>query len=208
MLNLELEKLFKRVIQTIRVVDKNHIVMVSGSMWGQDYSIFKDWNYDDKLMFTCHRYHFSIAPEKPGIQDFIDYRAKFQRPFYMGETGHEPDEWISGCVKLLDSLNIGWTFWPYKKMGMAVPENLPDTAALKKTAIRSRTAMTIIEMPAQWKLVQDFADADRSTHEAIRKARPNQDAVKAVLNELLEKMKWRYCTVNEGYVRALGMKPF
>lgn len=206
MLNRELEAIFKRVIKSIRTVDKNHIVMVSGSHWGYDYSIFKDWNYDDKLMFTCHRYHYDTADVNLGIPNFTQYREKFDRPFYMGETGHEPNEWIAGAVRQLERMNIGWTFWPYKKMGMALPQAF-DTSAATKAVMRSRTTMMVIEKPEGWKMIQDFAEADRSTYEAVRKNRPDMEKAKAVLNRFLEAIKRSNCSPNQGYIQALGLKP-
>ena len=207
MLNVELEALLRRVVKDIRTIDKDHIIMLSGSMWGQDYSIFKDWNYDDKLMFTCHRYHFNTSKENLGIKDFLAYREKFQRPFYMGETGHEPNEWIADCVRMLESVNIGWTFWPYKKMGWPLSDTLKQGTPAMDRVIRSRTAMAVIEPSKDWSLVLDYTDADRSTYDAIRKARPDQAKATTALFGLIEKMKFRNCMINEGYIKALGMKP-
>jgi hypothetical protein len=186
MLNLQLDTLLRTATQTIRQVDKNHLVIVSGSRWGQDYSIFKDWNYDDKLIFTCHRYHCDTT--ETGIQDFLDYRKKFNRPFYMGETGHEPDEWIASFCRLLEKVNIGWTYWPYKKMGNA-------------------TSMLNIKEPENWKLIVNYAAANRNSFKLIRENRPNQLLVKQALDQLIENMKQKNCPINAGYIKALGMKP-
>ena len=34
----------------------------------------------------------------------------------MGESGENDDVWIDSFRKLLDNNEIGWCFWPYKKM--------------------------------------------------------------------------------------------
>jgi len=186
MLNIELEALLRRGVKTVREEDKNHIVVLSGSKWGNDYSIFKDWKYDNKLMFTCHRYHCDTT--EVGISDFLAYREKFNLPFWMGETGHEPDQWIAGFNRMLDRVNIGWTYWPYKKMGNA-------------------TSMMNIKEPKDWKVILDYINSDRSTLKLIRENRPQQEVVKTALNELILNMKFKNCLVNEGYIKALGMKP-
>ncbi|MBC7915569.1 MAG: cellulase family glycosylhydrolase [Pyrinomonadaceae bacterium] len=204
MLNVQLEALFKRVTKVVREVDKNHIIMLSGSTWGNDYSIFKDWNYDDNLMFTCHRYHSDTT--EAGIKDFLDYRTKFNRPFYMGETGHEPDEWIAGFTRLLERVNIGWTFWPYKKMGKPIVNKKPDTP-WGTFSLWDTTSMLSIVTPKDWKVIQDFTESSRGTFENIRKNRPSQDSVKTILNGLIDNLKYKNCTINKGYIKALGMKP-
>ena len=48
---------------------------------------------------------------------------------YMGEIGHNTDEWQAAFCQTMRENNIGYTFWPYKKMdgssfvGITPPEN-------------------------------------------------------------------------------------
>lgn len=41
----------------------------------------------------------------------------------------------------------------------------------------------------------------------IREARPDQELVKKALEEFTENSKFKFCTKNEGYIKALGMNP-
>lgn len=189
MFKRELEALFRRVISDIRTVDTNHVVMVSGAYWGQDYTLFNDINYDDNLMFTCHRYH--SEPTKEGYHDFFEWREKFNRPFYMGEAGHEPDEWIQRFCSMLNRENMGWTLWPYKKMN----------------GKNSQTSALGITPPADWTIVTDFIKANRSTYKDIRENRPDQQKARATLAEFLEAIKFQHCVINKGYISAMGMQP-
>lgn len=188
-LNKQLDSLLRRVTKVIRTVDKNHIVMLSGSQWGNDYSIFTDWKFDNNIMFTCHRYHCDTT--EAGIKDFLDYRTKFNLPFYMGETGHEPDQWIAGFRRLLERVNIGWTYWPYKKMRKDAKQN----------------GMVYMEEPANWQLVVDYAESDRRSFELIRKNRPNPELARAAFNGLIQQITFRNCIRDEGYIKSLGMMP-
>ena len=189
MFKRELESLFKRVIGEIRKVDTNHIVIVSGAYWGQDYTLFHDWNYDDNLMFTGHRYH--SEPTKEGYADFFRWREKFQRPFYMGEGGHDPNKWIKSFTTMLNKENMGWSLWPYKKILGRETLNAP----------------VYFSAPGDWKLVQDFIKSDRSTFKSIRENRPDQQKARAALTEFTESMKFENCIIDKGYIRAMGMKP-
>ena len=71
-LNGKLEALHKRAVKAIREVDPNHIILLGGSQWNSNFKPFKDARYDDKLMYTCHRY--GGDPTKEAIQEFIAFR--------------------------------------------------------------------------------------------------------------------------------------
>lgn len=185
-LNAALEPLYKECTAAIRKVDKNHIIMLAGAQWNGNFSIFKDWKFDNNIMYTCHRYW--SGTDKKAIQDFLDFRAKTNLPMYMGETGENTDEWVEAFRKTLEENNISWTFWPYKKL---VPKSV----------------MTVIPKPKNWDLIVAYTKKDRSDFAKVREARPNQELVKKAMTELLENMKFKNCNKNSGYIKALGMKP-
>ena len=84
--------------------------------------------------------------------------------------------------------NIGWHYWPYKKMTRT-------------------TNMVSIQAPENWDVVVEFTRADRSSFANVRRARPDQALVRKALTDLLENMKFANCRKNEGYIKALGMNP-
>lgn len=185
-LNDALEPLYKKCVEEIRQVDTNHIVLLAGAQWNSNFNIFTDWKFDDKIMYTCHRYWCDTL--QANIQDFVDFRDKVNLPMYMGETGENTDEWVGGFRRLMERNNIGWHFWPYKKM---VP----------------RSGMMVIPTPANWNVLVEYTKQDRNNFAKIRAARPDQAVVKQALTDLLENMKFQNCTKNNGYIEALGMKP-
>lgn len=75
--------------------------------------MLNDSTYDDKLMYTCHRYGGPATKE--AITHYINFRDSINRPMYMGEFGHNTMEWQRDFVKVLKENNIGYTFWPYKR---------------------------------------------------------------------------------------------
>lgn len=68
--------------------------------------------------FADHVYLPSLwrSGYKEAIKDYIDFRDKTNLPMYMGEIGHNTDEWQAQFVKVMKEVNIGYTFWPYKKI--------------------------------------------------------------------------------------------
>ena len=185
-LNAALEPLYKRAVAAIREVDKNHIVLLGGAQWNGNFRVFRDSKFDDKMMYTCHRYWCDTL--QANIQDFVSFRDSVNLPIYMGETGENKDEWIAAWTRLMERNNIGWTYWPFKRMG-------------NPSSVRN------IERPENWDKVVEFCDGPRSSYDEIRKARPDQELAKKAMLNLLENCKFSKCKVNESYIKAMGLKP-
>lgn len=185
-LNAALEPVYKKAVTAIREVDKNHIVLLGGAQWNSNFKVFKDSKFDDKLMYTCHRYWCDTLQNN--IQDFVNFRDSVNLPMFMGETGENTDEWIGAWTRLMNRNNIGWTYWPYKKMN-------------------SLKGVTSITQPENWDKIIAFTESPRNGFDEIRKARPEQELVKKAMLQLVENCKYSNCKVNEGYVKAMGMKP-
>ncbi len=112
-LNDKLEPLYKRVVQSIREVDSNHIIILGGARWNTDFTVFGK-PFDDNLVYEFHKYW--MPTEQKEIQEYVDFRDKYNVPIYMGESGENDDDWVFNFRELLDKNGIGWHFWPYKKM--------------------------------------------------------------------------------------------
>jgi hypothetical protein len=185
-LNAALEAVYKRAVAAIREVDKNHIVLLGGAQWNSNFRVFHDSKFDDKLMYTCHRYWCDTL--QANIQDFVSFRDSVNLPIYMGETGENSDQWIGAWTRLMERNNIGWTYWPFKRMG------------------NPSSVMNIVQ-PENWDKVIEFTESPRTGFDEIRKARPDQELVKKAMLQLIENCKFSNCKVNEAYVKAMGMKP-
>lgn len=185
-LNTKLETVYINATKAIREVDGNHIVILGGAQWNTNFDVFQNPNFDSKIMYECHTYWSDTTQQT--IQKFVDFRTKTNLPMYMGETGENTDEWIGGFRRLLDRNNIGWHFWPYKKMN-------------------SPRGMVSIKEPAKWNAMVEYTKKDRGNFAKIRENRPPQQDVRDAMNELLENMKFKNCAKNQGYIQALGMNP-
>ena len=184
-LNAKLKPLYKRATKAIREVDLNHIILLGGAQWNGNFEPFSDWKFDNKIMYTCHRY--GGEPTKAAIQSIIDFRDKTKLPMYMGEIGHNTDQWQADFCATMKKANIGYTFWPYKKI--------------------DGSCMMGIKKPADWNsTIVKFAEADRSSFDAIRKARPDQEKGKKLLMEFVENAKKENCIPQKGYIKSMGLK--
>ena len=184
-LNQLLEPLYKRAVSTIREVDVNHVILLGGARWNSDFFMFTDWTFDNNIMYTCHRY--GGEPTAEAIKGYIDFRDKTQLPMYMGEIGHNTDEWQAQFVKVMKENNIGYTFWPYKKI--------------------DNSCMMGITRPEQWDdIVVKFSETPRGTYKEWREARPNQEMYRKLLLKYVENSRFENCQRQDGYIRSMGFK--
>jgi len=123
------------------------------------------------------------------LRQYIDFRERYDVPIWMGESGENTDEWIAQFAKALEKNNIGWAFWPYKKM-------------------EKPSAVVSIIPPADWGKIVQFAKFPRGTGntEERLKARPEPETITRAFAELLDSVRLQKCRVNEGYLKSLGMK--
>ena len=184
-LNSSLEPLYRKLSAEIRNVDVHHILFLGGAQWDTNFSVFGK-PFDSNVAYTFHKYW--TAPDESVIRPYLDFRDQYDVPIWMGESGENTDEWISQFVGTLEKNNIGWAFWPYKKM-------------------EKSSAVVSIIPPADWREIVEFAKLPRGTAnvEARLKARPEQETIARAFAAFLESIRLQNCRVNAGYLKALGM---
>jgi len=184
-LNSSLEPLYKRLVEEVRKVDPHHILFLGGAQWDSNFSVFGK-PFDANVAYTFHKYW--TAPDESVIREYIAFRDRYDVPIWLGESGENTDDWISQFVKTLETNNIGWAFWPYKKM-------------------EKPSAVVSIVPPADWAKIVEFAKLPRGTAhvEERLKARPDQETINRAFDEMLENIRVEKCRVNPGYLKALGL---
>lgn len=185
-LNAALEPLYKKTVEAIRKADPNHIILLGGPQWNSEFGNFTDWTFDNNIMYTCHRY--GGASTKEAIGSYIDFRDKTSLPMYMGEIGHNTLEWQSQFVDVLRDANIGYTFWPYKKI--------------------ADSSMTGVDVPEGWKEeLVEFVEAPRGSYGEIREARKHcsQERGVQLLNKYVENAKAANMLRHNDYINSIKL---
>lgn len=185
MLNAALEPLYIKTVEAIRTKDKNHIILLGAPQWNSNFEPFTNWTFDDNIMYTCHRYGGPATAD--AIRSYIDFRDKTGLPMYMGEIGHNTDEWMSDFVDAMRANNIGYTFWPYKKI--------------------EDSSMTGVKTPEGWQEIVTFAEAPRGTYAEIREARSKVDltAARKALEQYAEGALAGNMLVHDNYIKAIQL---
>ncbi|MGY4537984.1 endoglucanase [Mucilaginibacter sp. UYNi724] len=184
-INPHLEPTYKQITEAVRSVDKNHIVFIGGAQWDSNFKIFGK-PFDSKSVYTFHKYWTEVKQDV--IQEYMDYRDKYNVPIYVGETGENEDAWVKDFRILCEKNRIGWHYWPYKKL-----DNLKGIISFN--------------VPDGYEDIINYTEKDRGSFENIRKAAPaDREKICKALWAFLENSKFVNCIPNKGYIGALGLK--
>ena len=184
LLNPRLEPLYRKIVAGIREVDRNHIIFLGGAQWDTNFKVFGP-PFDRKLAYTFHKYWMTVNQD--AIQEYLSFRDKYNVPIWMSESGENTDEWIDSFRRLLEAHDIGWCFWPYKKLD-------------------ATSCIASINPPEDWAAIVGFMEGPRTTFEEVRKHRPPKERVQQALNDYLERIKFGNCRINQGYLKAFGLR--
>ena len=122
--NAPLRQLMMDITAAIRSVDKRHMIIIEGNGWGNNYrGILPKW--DDNMVLSFHKYWNPNTEE--AIHHFLELRNQYNIPLWLGESGENNNTWYRECVHLVESHDIGWSWWPLKKIGTNNPLEVPMT---------------------------------------------------------------------------------
>ncbi len=153
-----LNHFYEKAIESIREVDKHHIIVLEGDMFSMEFealNLFEDaqiaigfhyyptvWHPDllDKTMNASER-KTRIAS---GLDRIVNQCQKFGWPLICGEFGYGKDcgdkefteMLIADTVELLEERKIHWTMWCYKDVGfmsMVYPRETSQWNQLART---------------------------------------------------------------------------
>ncbi len=183
-LNPRLGEFYRRLVPAVREVDPHHVIFLAGAQWNTQFEPLGP-PFAPNLAYTFHLYW--DEPVAKSIERYLAWRNTHDVPMWLGETGENNDEWIEKFRVVLEENDIGWCFWPYKKM---------DATACVTTFAR----------PDDWAAIIAYAETPRGAdYEAIRKAVPPLDVARRALAQLLENIRFENRRINPGYVEALGL---
>ena len=171
--NSLLRQLYVEITDSIRAVDTNHIIFIEGNWFANDYTnLSPPW--DDNMVYSPHKYwnYNDIA----SIQWMIDLGYNNNVPIWLGESGENSNTWFRDAITLLEDNNIGWAWWPWKK-------------------ISSISGPVSVEMTAGYQALLDYWNGQG--------AQPPVDTAKEALMEMTEKLKLEYCIIHRDVIDAM-----
>jgi endoglucanase len=156
--NAPLKKLMMDITKAIREVDKKHIIIIEGNGFGNNYNgLLPQW--DGNMVLSFHKYgNFNT---QGAIQHFLDLSEQYNIPLWMGESGENSNTWFTEAIGLVESHNIGWSWWQLKKMGINNPLE--------------------IKQPANYQQFLDYMGG--------KGPKPTEEDANVILNQLLENIR-------------------
>lgn len=171
--NQPIWNLYKDITSAIREVDKNHVIFIEGNGWGNNYNGFPGI-WDDNMVISFHKYWNPNTDD--AISGYLSMQAKYNVPLWLGETGENTNEWFRDCVELMEKHNIGWAWWPLKKVGS------------------ERNPLTI-KLPEGYDVLQEYWRTGEN--------KPSEEFAIKVLFQLTENVKAHNCVYNSDVIEAL-----
>ena len=115
--NEPLREMMISMTKAIREVDQNHLIFVEGNCWANNMDdLLPPW--DDNMAYSFHKYWNKT--DKTTINQFLEYRDQYNVPLWMGESGENSNQWFYETIHMLESQQVGWSWWPMKKIGSIV----------------------------------------------------------------------------------------
>ncbi|MEO8233453.1 MAG: cellulase family glycosylhydrolase [Ignavibacteriota bacterium] len=206
--NQPLHDLYVRITDTIRTVDNNHLLFIEGNWFATEFvGLTSPW--DENMSYSFHKYWNSNA--QSSIQYLVDLRNNTNRPLWLGETGENSNKWFTDCAKLMATNNIGWAWWPHKKIQsiagplsaylLPVYQNLLNywngsaprpSATVAMNALMAQVNMLLIENCAYQKDVIDALIRQPSSTEIIPFAENQVPGIVQATNYDLGQIQFAY----------------
>jgi hypothetical protein len=115
--NAPLRQLLMDITAAIRQVDTNHLIFLEGNCYANNYhGILPPW--DSNMAISFHKYW--DQPSAASLQLWTDMRDQWNMPLWLGESGENSNEWFRDAVSAAEAVNLGWSWWPWKKLNSVV----------------------------------------------------------------------------------------
>jgi len=103
--NKDLEPFYRKLAESIRQVDRNHVLILGGAQWDSNFKVFGP-PFDSNVMYTFHKYW--TATDASVLREYLEFRDRYHVPIWLGESGENKDEWIAAFTKTLEDNHLGW----------------------------------------------------------------------------------------------------
>jgi len=112
-----LRNLYEQITDSIRTIDNHHIIFIEGNWFANDFTgLTPPW--DNNMVYSFHKYwNYNKVSD---IQWMLNMRNSYNIPIWLGESGENSNVWFTDAIRLLEGQNIGWAWWPLKKIGTVV----------------------------------------------------------------------------------------
>lgn len=123
--NPPIHDIFERLINAVRAQGDDHLLMVEGNGWGNNYNYMEPFTFSNRtnLVYNAHRYGNSTSTTATSgdvnqiseLGNIVNFRNTNNVPVWVGETGENNTDWMSANIAAMNSIGVGWSHWTYKR---------------------------------------------------------------------------------------------
>jgi hypothetical protein len=179
----DLIRLYGRIIEAIRAVDPDHLVILEGMKFASDFSVFEKPLCENQV-FSFHMYTWFGDDRKRKLAAYQAFAQNHNTPLWVGEFGENTYEMIRSTVVMYDrcpQIN-GWAFWTWKK----APTRYPG--------------LVTITVPKDWEAVMAWIES------LFGGQSPGPAKVRAGMKQFIETMNFRNTSYDERMEKTLLQK--
>lgn len=175
-----LAALYQRIIEAIRAVDADHMIILEGAKFSTDFSMF-DKPPCKNLAMSFHMYTWFGDDRAKKIGEYVDLARRLDVPLWCGEFGENTVEMIRSTVDLyaVEPVINGWVYWTWKK----APNHFPGTL--------------VVKMDPNWKAVIDWLSSPLGLNP------PDAATIRAGMKAFIEAIDASKCEENAKMIRAV-----
>lgn len=166
--------MYKNLTAEIRNIDQRHMIILEGYNWSNNWSIFTE-TIDNNLVYQFHYYCWSNPDHLNDISHYVKERERLNAPVWVGETGERNPVIYFGTTQYFEKNNIGWSFWPWKK-------------------IDNRQVVYSVKAPDGYDKIIEYSRGGE---------KPSKELAEQIFNQLLENIKIENCDFLEHITQAM-----
>ncbi len=169
--NTALRALYIAITNSIREVDTKHIIFIEGNDFANNFNgLTPAW--DDNMAYSFHKY-WSFN-DTSSIQWVLDLRNQQNVPLWMGEAGENSNVWFTEAIKLFEDNNIGWSWWPMKRVETIVgPYSIKFTDGYKNILEYWRGNVSKPSVEIAYTAMMELANNSNSSNSIYQKDVPD-----------------------------------
>ena len=169
----QLIALYQRIIDAIRSVDPNHMIIVEGVKMASDFEPFTH-PLCNNMAYSFHIYTWFGDNRRKKLSEYAEVAHSQKVPMWVGEYGENKLPMIDSTLQMFAQQDYiaGWSFWPWKRCKATYPDiNIID-APPSWRELMTWVARPLKRQPTRGQTLTAISDFERSA--SITNTQPNQ----------------------------------
>jgi endoglucanase len=122
--------------------------------------------WDNNMVLSFHKYWNNN--DQQSISQAMHYRQEYNMPVWLGESGENSNVWFADAISLVEKNNIGWAWWPLKKLGFNNPLQIPTNPGYEAIVQYWRSGDNKPDTSSAYQSLMELAAGTNISHNIVR----------------------------------------